>query len=235
MSGKQDLNSVQRFRKQSEQLVLEEYSHCEVPAGCGGVVLRWRNPHELQWALFWMYTQVRSPVSTLLDGEPIRRGRVDLTIGRHLLTVALENADLSACLLLFAAAMESKQNTSLVRENPVRVLSANDGSWKYVLDKPAAEWNTLAFDDASWHALTTNTTAPTVADGFHGDTYSRQECVARGAICLGLPLPEEVDHVSWWQRLLGRTVNQHESVLGNVWIRKVFEVVGPTEPQETKR
>ena len=24
--------------------MLEEYSHCEVPAGCGGVVLRWRDP-----------------------------------------------------------------------------------------------------------------------------------------------------------------------------------------------
>lgn len=36
------LNSISRFSKQSPRLVLEEHGHCEVPAGCGGVVLRWR-------------------------------------------------------------------------------------------------------------------------------------------------------------------------------------------------
>ena len=36
------LNSISRSSKQSPRLVLEEHGHCEVPAGCGGVVLRWR-------------------------------------------------------------------------------------------------------------------------------------------------------------------------------------------------
>ena len=31
------LNTLNRFRKHSPRLLLEEYSHCEVPAGCGGV------------------------------------------------------------------------------------------------------------------------------------------------------------------------------------------------------
>src|SRR5574339_211352 len=35
------LNTLHRFRKHSPRLLLQEYSHCEVPAGCGGVVLRW--------------------------------------------------------------------------------------------------------------------------------------------------------------------------------------------------
>ena len=37
------LNGPDRYRKRSPRLVLEEHSHCEVPAGCGGVVLRWIN------------------------------------------------------------------------------------------------------------------------------------------------------------------------------------------------
>jgi hypothetical protein len=43
--SKKALNSLDRFRKHPGQLVLEEHGHCEVPAGCGGVVLRWRNPN----------------------------------------------------------------------------------------------------------------------------------------------------------------------------------------------
>src|SRR5687768_6072864 len=40
------LNGLSRYAKESPRLVLEEYGHCEVPAGCGGVVLRWRNPDQ---------------------------------------------------------------------------------------------------------------------------------------------------------------------------------------------
>jgi hypothetical protein len=38
------LNELQRYRKTSGRLALKVHSHCEVPAGCGGVVLRWRRP-----------------------------------------------------------------------------------------------------------------------------------------------------------------------------------------------
>ncbi len=38
------LNSIDRYVKRSPHFVLEEHGHCEVPAGCGGVVLRWLNP-----------------------------------------------------------------------------------------------------------------------------------------------------------------------------------------------
>ena len=43
--SEQQLNSLERFRKRSPRLLLEQYDSCEVPAGCGGVVLRWRDPH----------------------------------------------------------------------------------------------------------------------------------------------------------------------------------------------
>ncbi len=38
------LNTIGRFVKRSPCLALEQHNHCEVPAGCGGVVLRWFNP-----------------------------------------------------------------------------------------------------------------------------------------------------------------------------------------------
>ncbi len=31
-----NLNSLSRFSKKSSTMILEVYSHCEVPAGCGG-------------------------------------------------------------------------------------------------------------------------------------------------------------------------------------------------------
>jgi len=37
------LNGIDRFVKSSPHLHLEEYDSCEVPSGCGGVVLRWTN------------------------------------------------------------------------------------------------------------------------------------------------------------------------------------------------
>src|SRR5690348_5265123 len=104
MADEQRLNSIDRFRKQSDRLVLEAHGHCEVPAGCGGVILRWRNPNALQSAVLSFYAPVRADL--FLDGQPPGRGRVDLTVGRHVLAVALENVNLSAGLLLFAATRE---------------------------------------------------------------------------------------------------------------------------------
>src|SRR5262249_23220637 len=50
------LNAISRYSKQSSQYVLEVHSHCEVPAGCGGLVLRWRNPHLAIPLEIWTYT-----------------------------------------------------------------------------------------------------------------------------------------------------------------------------------
>jgi hypothetical protein len=35
--GELKLNDLDRYHKRSASLILQEYSHCEVPAGCGGV------------------------------------------------------------------------------------------------------------------------------------------------------------------------------------------------------
>jgi hypothetical protein len=228
MADEQRLNSVDRFRKKSERLVLEEHGHCEVPAGCGGVVLRWRNPCVLQSAVLWVYTPAEADI--LLDGQAPARGRVDLTIGRHAVALAMENVDLAAGLLLFAAVHEgtgSGVSAEVGKERPVRVLSDDDGTWKYALERPADDWAAPGFGDAAWPALVRHPT-PTFSQPGRG-RYACERCAGFGAVCLGLPLPGDRERPGWWQRLLGRPAPAQEPVLGNVWVRKVFEVLPPAE------
>ena len=106
MADEQRLNSVERFRKQPGRLVLEEHSHCEVPAGCGGVVLRWRNPNSPLPVTVSLYTPVRA--ACFIDGNPLQTGKAYLTPGPHALAVAVEGVDLSAGLIMFAATHDSK-------------------------------------------------------------------------------------------------------------------------------
>src|SRR5258707_6996453 len=101
MSDQQQLNSVDRFRKQAGRLVLEEHGHCEVPAGCGGVVMRWRNPFALQSVLLTIYTPEQA--HHFIDGAAPASTRFDLAIGRHVVAVHLESVALSGPLLLFSA------------------------------------------------------------------------------------------------------------------------------------
>lgn len=82
------LNSLNRFAKKSPRLALEEYSHCEVPAGCGGVVMRWTDPAEGIPAI--LRVVVRGTVTAFLDGEPLATGRATLSWGDHLLAIAVE-------------------------------------------------------------------------------------------------------------------------------------------------
>ena len=41
MSADLSLNSIDRFRKRSNRLTLDEHPSCELLAGCGGALLRW--------------------------------------------------------------------------------------------------------------------------------------------------------------------------------------------------
>src|SRR5262245_24677838 len=154
MSDEQQLNSVERFRKQPGRLILEEHSHCEVPAGCGGVVLRWRNPFTAVPLTADFYSPTRA--TFLVDGTAPPTARIDLAPGRHVFSFSLENADLSAGLVLFAASHEPKQPSdreSGVIEQPLKVLSEGDGTWKFTLDHPPDGWATLAFEAGDWPAL----------------------------------------------------------------------------------
>src|SRR5262245_22835845 len=105
--SKQRLHSLDRFRKQPGRLVLEQFSHCEVPAGCGGVVLRWRNPNAALPVMVHLYAPVR--VACHVDGSQLASARTDLAPGRHVVTFCIKDVDLSAGLLMFAATHDPKE------------------------------------------------------------------------------------------------------------------------------
>jgi hypothetical protein len=207
MADQQRLNSLERFRKRSGRLVLEQHSSCEVPAGCGGVVLRWRNPLTAIPITVHLYTPGKARL--LLDGEPPQTSRVELAPGKHVAGLDLDGVELSAGLLLFVASYDPKQGNAAARtelsEPAVKVLSAGDGSWKYSLDPPHA-WALPSFDDRHWPALVTVPT-PTLDREARG-AYQCRECAQRGAACLGLPAPAPEG-------------------TGQIWIRKVFDVPAP--------
>jgi hypothetical protein len=208
VAKKQQLNSLDRYRKRSPNLVLEQHSHCEVPAGCGGVVLRWRNPHAARPVRVHVYTSGKA--ECWIDGEPLTHGRIDLPPGRHVLAVAVERGERAR--LLRAALLhdpeDSKDHGPDGVEVPIRVLSSADRSWKVTLTAPPELWQAPEFDDSGWEAMTA-CTIPEVRWDAPG-AYQWRSCEDAKATGLGvssLPAGE----------------GQH----GPAWVRKVFEVPTP--------
>src|SRR5262249_25566273 len=120
----QKLNSLDRFRKRSDRLVLEAYSHCEVPAGCGGVVLRWRDPFACLPLIVHLYAPGESQL--FLDGAAVVRTGNDVAPGEHLFAFVLEDADLSGGLFMFAATHEKERGKEMppgVSESAFRLVS----------------------------------------------------------------------------------------------------------------
>src|SRR3954471_21444558 len=111
MSDEMRLNSLERFRKQSDRLVLEAHGHCEVPAGCGGVVLRWRNPTAALPLLVHLYSPGKSEL--FLDGAAVVHTGNDVAPGEHVFAFVLEDADLSAGLFMFVAVHDQERGKHL--------------------------------------------------------------------------------------------------------------------------
>lgn len=229
MSDEQRLNSLDRFRKQPGRLVLEEHGHCEVPAGCGGVVLRWRNPHALLPVTINLYAPV--PAKCLLDGSAPPTGRVDLAPGGHVVAITLENVDLSGPLLMFAATHDPQEYQRALPaelvEQPLKVVTDEDGTWKFSLDPPAESWADASFDDSGWPALVRVPALRLTHEQF--GYFQSYRCTERGAACLGLPVTHGgVEQPAWWKRLLGiRAAKAGPAVMGSIWVRKTFDISLP--------
>jgi hypothetical protein len=148
------LNSV-RSVKQSPGLVLEEHGHCEVPAGCGGVVLRWRLKSRLPVQV-WLHTVASK--SVYLDGQPLTSGRPLVEPGEHVLALDFAEVDPAGAILMAACLLDEKpsRGTSPVPsgEPAFRLLSLDDGTWKYTTEPvPDGAWMRPGYDDVSWPAM----------------------------------------------------------------------------------
>jgi hypothetical protein len=209
--AEQNLNSLDRFRKRSPRLLLEEHAGCEVPCGCGGVVMRWRNPLEARPVRIHLYTAAEPVVS--IDGEVVSAGRLDLRPGRHVLAIEIGKVDRTAGLLMAVLQHDPREKPRegalpLVLETPLSILSAADDSWRFSLQKPAKNWQSLDFDDSGWQALV-GRDIPEVGWS-EPKGYQWQVCHREKAAGLGVPHP-------------GKGVSRH----GRVWVRKVFTLESP--------
>lgn len=182
MSDKPEVNSLDRFRKQPGRLVLETYDHCEVPAGCGGVVFRWRRAerdHEFAVSVF-------SPAQATVwvDGEEMISRRTDLTAGPHVLALRLENAPLSGPLLMAVGAVRVYTGQGRGAHWPVGLRTAPDGAWACRLTEPGDGWLTGAGE--GWAPMV-QTELPPEPGRSEAGRWAFRRCVDEGAACLGVP------------------------------------------------
>lgn len=211
MGSKRDLvvNELDRYAKRSDRLVLEEYSHCEVPAGCGGAILRWIDPQEALPLQLRLWTTGKAEV--FFDGAPTRSARVEVRTGAHVLAVRLsprEGAPPEIALALCYSDKERSTDTSEPSRSAsigrkIAVLSGAGATLLATPKAPASEaWKEVGFDDSGWVSLTPVKT----------------------------PAAEERD---WHLRLVreaGARVVGHGSLKGTLWVRCAFDVaLGPED------
>jgi hypothetical protein len=163
-----NLNSLSRFSKKSTRLILEEYSHCEVPAGCGGVVLRWRKAGEP--IPFTMRTLFASKQANIfLDGEIITRHvRPDVMFGQHVLGFHLEGIVPDDGIIMFKAEISEQFRDIMSFEGDFPIRTKADDRWKYLFASSADEnWKQLDFDDSNWTPLKRKEMDPTRPHGYN--------------------------------------------------------------------
>ena len=186
------LNTLHRFRKHSPRLLLEEYSHCEVPAGCGGVVLRWVDPGMGTPAIVRSYVQAQ--IALWLDGAPLDSGRVDLRAGVH--TLALELTKIvppshtrlasllrrrrPAALLLSIVRALARDHAAAT---PLVLLTSQVGrAWRVTGEQPPDGWTAPEFDDSAWPVA-----QPAELDAELHEPWRAQQLQGHGALPIALP------------------------------------------------
>jgi hypothetical protein len=174
------VNTLHRFAKHSDRLVLMEYSHCEVPAGCGGYIMRWHDPRAGVPLVF----NVACPaeIEAFIDGAPLTAGRLTLPPGGHLLAVhaTLERTPAPLVVGVYVDYPQSH----LGEGAEVVLFSAGDGSWRHNTSAPPdGSWIEASFDDARWPALRAWT--PTQEE-LGRDHWRYEGLIRRGAEALRL-------------------------------------------------
>jgi hypothetical protein len=138
------LNTLHRFAKHSPRLVLHEYSHCEVPAGCGGVILRWYDRAQGAPAM----VRVRGEeieADCWLDGAPLASSFALLGAGARVLAVHVRRTQPSAVPRPFTVAItfdDDRGDNDLLARIPSR--------WHAAAAAPAEGWPLLGGGEAGW-------------------------------------------------------------------------------------
>lgn len=171
------LNGVPGSQKESSSLVLEVHSSCEVPAGCGGVVLRWRNPAVAMPVLITVLGP--QPKQTiLLDGVAPVSARPLITCGEHVLAIIVDAVPSEAGMLMASLTCDAGRQEGTDDAVPTQekmVLSKADGTWRYQLSAPPDDaWLQPGYDDSAWPALVRQPMAvPAKDDYWRSDLYKK--------------------------------------------------------------
>ncbi len=134
------INTLHRFAKHSPKLILQQYSHCEVPAGCGGVVLRWVDPAQGRPAV----VRINSPDArgTLwLDGAQLESNLASLRPGRHVLALHMTRERFGAHPFSLSVTYDRDEDDLLLLGAP---------RWRCTTVEPGEGWTSPSFDDTSW-------------------------------------------------------------------------------------
>jgi hypothetical protein len=200
-----NLNSLGRYAKQSSRLVLEQHSHCEVPAGCGGVVLRWQSEVSELPVLVHSFSSGKSKL--FIDGQAPASSQAMISFGDHVLSLMLEELPKDAVLAVSVAHNASR--VPLISQQlgeVLNLLSDADGTWKSSAVKPADDqWMKNGFDDSSWATL--EAARPPVLEKRRAYTRENiwemrlQMALDAGAKCLGVTSPT-----------------------GQMWVRRTFRL-----------
>lgn len=155
MSDDLRLNSVERFVKQSKRLILEEHSSCEVPAGCGGVVLRWSNPDD--GLNVTVHVAQLGETELFCGGELRSNARFSLQFGEGVLALHVTERESKFDWLRVV----TRHHSPTWRGSDQRIMdelcTADDGTWLGSTRVPAENWTECGFDDANWQPLRAST------------------------------------------------------------------------------
>jgi hypothetical protein len=191
------LNNLSRFSKSSKRLLLREYSNCEVPAGCGGVVFRWKEPDQI--IAFEIKIFISGEFEIFIDGKTPESAISLFKKGEHVLSLVISNFDSKFGMLMFVGKMgETGHSRGLFHEGnrKTRVLSLPDSSWNYVLSPPLEDsWSDLNFDDTNWKSMISKDLSPIPEED--SQNYLIDNLSSLGAQSLGI---EEVAEKTIWIR-----------------------------------
>jgi hypothetical protein len=202
------LNELHRFRKTSARLALEAHSHCEVPAGCGGVVLRWRRPEAPVGLSFFTYTTGKA-AEFCLDGDALGEQRTTVSPGEHVLSFWIDEPGTQG----FVLASANLDPQIVTARNPT-VTSQADGRWRASTVAPRDGWRLKGFDDGEFVTLVAKD-VPKPRDARKWSWEHLRE------LAQGLGLPENGAAgglVKSWRSRLKRTNVER------VWVRWTFSV-----------